>query len=89
MLICGGNGEDGADLVGEDGSRHRRHRAPAGYERWRSLTEDGSKGWMVDLKTRKGFWIGEDPDEEETGRVAALGSGWDSLGSRVRLIYIR
>ena len=22
------------------------------------------------------FWIGEDPDEEGTGRVAALGSGW-------------
>ena len=25
------------------------------------------------LKTDEGFWIGEDHDEEETGRVAALG----------------
>ena len=57
MLICGGNGEDGADLAGEDGSRHRGHRAPAGFERWRSLTEDGSKGWMMDLKTGKGGWL--------------------------------
>ena len=57
MLICGGNGEDGADLAGEDGSRRRGHRAPAGFERWRSLTENGPKGWMMDLKTGKGGWL--------------------------------
>ena len=31
-------------------------------DRWRD--------W-VDLKTRKGFWIGEDPIEEETFRLVA------------------
>ena len=83
MLICGGNGEDRADLAGEDGSRRRGHRAPAGFERWRSLTEDGSKGWMMDLKTGKGVgcaWLaGSDlgGSREGFGVAAAEKDGWD------------
>ena len=51
------------------------------------MDPDGEAKWKerwlarvgVVVKARRGFWIGDEPEEEETGGVAAAWGGWDSL----------